>query len=162
MLTILVSLDQIGHDHFWPRPPQYFLNAKNQAFSSFCSGDIINLKTYNLIGQEHFGPYLRNQIFPKYGISARIQQIIWTFFTDQIKKKLMTKCSNKSKKTYFWPIFSPFSPFSGQKIFLKKSGSVTRNNTWACNTMMSFTKNFNNPIQRKHPERKTEGRTDRP
>ena len=39
-----------------------------------------------MIGREHFGPYLRNQIFPKYGISARIQQIL-AFFIDQIQKK---------------------------------------------------------------------------
>ena len=37
--------------------------AKNQAFSSFCSRDILNLKI-----QEHFGPYLRNQNFSKYEI----------------------------------------------------------------------------------------------
>ena len=33
-------------------------------------------KNCNLCGQEHFGCYLRNKIFPKYGIRARIQQIL--------------------------------------------------------------------------------------
>ena len=44
-----------------------------------------------MIGQEHFGSYLRKKIFLKYGISARIQQIIRTFFKDQIQEKVMTK-----------------------------------------------------------------------
>ena len=63
-------------------------------------------------GREYFGPYL------KYKISARIQQIIWTFFIDQIQKKLMTKFSNKSKKTYFWPIFPFLGQFKKKKIRL--------------------------------------------
>ena len=33
-------------------------------------------KSCNLIGWEHFGPYLRNQNFPRYGICAGTQQII--------------------------------------------------------------------------------------
>ena len=32
-------------------------------------------KSCNLIGQEHFGPYLRNQNFPKYEICSSIQQL---------------------------------------------------------------------------------------
>ena len=38
----------------------------------------------------------KNQIFPKNGVSARIQQIIRNFFIDQIQKKLMTKFSFSS------------------------------------------------------------------
>ena len=94
-----------------------YQHAKNQTFSSLCSGDMVNLKwskSCNLIGWEHFGPYFRNQIFPKYGISARIQPIIWTFFIDQTQKKLMTKFSNKSIKPYFSSIF----PILGTKKFL--------------------------------------------
>ena len=49
--------------------------AKNQIFSSFCNRDIVNLHILNLIGQDHFGLYLKNQIFAKYGICVRIQQI---------------------------------------------------------------------------------------
>ena len=62
---ILVTLDQSGHTHFWPYPPQYFstnfyfqiicINMQpNQAFSSFCSGDIVNLKI--LKSQRPFWP----------------------------------------------------------------------------------------------------------
>ena len=72
-----------------------YYHAKNQAFSSFCSGDIVNFKILQSVGRDHFGPYLRNQIFPKYRINARIQRIIWTFFIE-----LMTKFSNKSKKPF--------------------------------------------------------------
>ena len=32
-------------------------------------------KPCNLIGQEHFGPYLRNQNFPKYEICSSIQEL---------------------------------------------------------------------------------------
>ena len=32
-------------------------------------------KSRNLIGQEHFGPYLRNQNFPKYEICSSIQEL---------------------------------------------------------------------------------------
>ena len=79
-----------------------------------------------MISREHFGPYLRNRIFPKYRISARIKQIIWTFFIDQIQNKLMTKFSKNPKKPFFWPIFGRFSSFLGQKFFLKKNAALSR------------------------------------
>ena len=40
----------------------------------------------HLIGKEHFGSNLKNQISFKYGICARILQLIQTFFIDQIQK----------------------------------------------------------------------------
>ena len=36
-----------------------------------------------MIDQDLFIEYLRNQITPKYGICARIQQIMYAFITDQ-------------------------------------------------------------------------------
>ena len=54
----------------------------------------------------------------------------------------MTKFPNKFKKPCFWPIFGPFSPFFGQKDFLKKFGPVTHNKIWASNNMLSFRKNY--------------------
>ena len=45
--------------------------AKNQAFPSFCSTDILNLKI-----QGHFGPYLRNQNFSKYGIFGQFSAFL--------------------------------------------------------------------------------------
>ena len=50
--------------------------AEYQAFSSFCSRDVVDLKFCNLIGQEHFGPYLRNQDFPKREICPSMQKLI--------------------------------------------------------------------------------------
>ena len=44
--------------------------AKKQAISSFCSMNISDLRSCNPIGLEHFGPYLRNQIFLICGICA--------------------------------------------------------------------------------------------
>ena len=32
-------------------------------------------KSHNLMGEEHFGPYLKNQSFPKYEICSSIQQL---------------------------------------------------------------------------------------
>ena len=70
----------------------------------------------------------------------------------------MTKLSNKFKKPCFWPIFGPLSHFSGKKIFLKKSGPVMHNKTWAPNTMLSFRKKL---MSQSHEnfQRRTEGQT---
>ena len=60
-------------------------HAKNQAISFICSGDMVEKKSCNLIGLENFGPYLRNQNFPKYGIGAGKQQIIFIFIIEHIQ-----------------------------------------------------------------------------
>ena len=62
-----------------------YQHAKNEAVSSICSDEIINLKIRNLIGWEYFGLYLRNKIFPKYRIYPRTQQIIILFTIEQIQ-----------------------------------------------------------------------------
>ena len=156
MQPILVSLDQTIRNHFWTCPPPRFLNqllipmnlylfAKNQAFSSLWSEDIVNLKillsdwptAFWCISQEIFP----NQIFPNHGVSARILQIIQIFFIDHFQKKWITQFCNKFRKPYFRKIFGPFSSFLGKKFIFKKSGSITYNNTWASDTMLSFRKN---------------------
>ena len=55
---------------------------KNQFIPLISSWDTANFKVIrliekscNLIGQEHFGPYLRNQNFPKYEICLCMQQL---------------------------------------------------------------------------------------
>ena len=88
----------------------------HQVFSSFCSRDIVDLK----ILQSNWP----RAPWSTHGISARIQQIIETFFIEQIQKKLMT-FSNKFKKPKFWPIFGPFSPFFEANNFFKKIWLVT-------------------------------------
>ena len=70
-----------------------------------------------LAGWEHFCPYLRNKVFPKYvicgGTENNINKII---FIEQIQKKLMTKFFIKLKKT----ILTDFLNF-GAKIFFEKN-----------------------------------------
>ena len=103
-------LDKPIFDHVQWKNFQFliFLNlyqhAKNEAVSSICSDEIINLKIRNLIGWEYFGLYLRNKIFPKYRIYPRTQQIIILFTIKQIQQKLMIKFFFKLKKPYFWHI----------------------------------------------------------
>ena len=57
-------------------------HTKNQFISLISLWDTANFrvlwlieKSCNLIGQEHFGPYLRNQNFPKYEICSSIQEL---------------------------------------------------------------------------------------
>ena len=57
-------------------------HTKNQFISLISLWDTANFrvlrlieKSHNLIGQEHFGSYLRNQNFPKYDICSSIQEL---------------------------------------------------------------------------------------
>ena len=123
-----------------------YQHVKKQTFSSFCSRNVIDLqfdwlRAFWLISQE--------QDFPeKYGICARIQQLIQTFFIDQTQKKIMASFSNRFKKPYF----------GSKKTFFQKFGSVTHSPTWASNTMLSFKKITNEPIPRKLPDGRKDGR----
>ena len=154
-----MSLDRSDHTHFWPSPPQYF--SINFWFPLIC----INMQKIRLfhlcvleILQSDWALSILACIsrtrFPKYGISARIQKIIWAFFTDQIQKKLMTKFPNKSKKPYFWPIF----PISGTKKFFKKNPAV-------CHAQQHIDLYYHAEFQKKLKSQslenfQTEGRTD--
>ena len=69
----------------------------------------------------------------------------------------MTQFSNKFKKPCFWPIFGPFSPiFRPKKFFLE-------NLALSCTTSYGFLapsqnlEKVNDTIQRKQPDRWTEG-----
>ena len=84
---ILESSDHTVHTHFWPRPCKKILITfwliwicinmqKNRLFHWLVLEIWLIKKSCNLIGWEHFGPNLRNQNFPKYGICAGTQQII--------------------------------------------------------------------------------------
>ena len=96
-----------------------YQHAKNQAFYWFILKIWLIKKSCNLIGWEHFGAYLRNKNFPKDGICAGTQKIIYVFIIEQIQKKLMTKSFYKFKKPCFWSIFGPFSQILGQIFFWK-------------------------------------------
>ena len=50
-----------------------YQRAQNQTFSLFCSTDLVDLKILLSVRQEYFGPYFRNQNFPKYEICPSTQ-----------------------------------------------------------------------------------------
>ena len=120
----------------------------------------LSKKSCNQIGWEHFGPYLGNKTFPKYGIfCAWTQQILKVFIPIQIQKKWMTKCFNKFKKPCFWPIFGPFSDFWAKKF-------PPENPALSCTTSYGFLASCQNSektndttISRKRLGRRTDGRT---
>ena len=74
----------------------------------------------------------------------------------------MTKFSNKLKKPCFWPILGPFSQFSGaKKNFLENptlSSTTSRGILAPCQNL----EKINDTIPRKRPDRRNDGRTDRP
>ena len=74
---------------------------KTRLFYWFVLDIWVTTKSCNLIGSEHFGPYLWNENITKYEICARIQQITSVFIIAQIQWKLMTKSLNKFKKPCF-------------------------------------------------------------
>ena len=82
------------------------------------------LKSCNLIGQEHFGPYLSDHICWKYVICARMQQIILTFIKNKIQKKVLNFPINSKN-----PMFGYFPNFQM---------SVTHGTKWATNTILSL------------------------
>ena len=129
--------------------------AKNQDFLSFCSRDIVNFKILQSDWSRAFWRISQNQIFPKYGIYARIQQIIQTFFIDQIQKKTITKFFNKFKN----PIFGIFL---GQKIFFSKNPAPWHTTTYGPLTPWWVSEKTNEPISRKIPDRRSEGWMERP
>ena len=89
-----------------------------------------------LAGWEHFCPYLRNKVFPKYVICGGTENIInkIIFIIEQIQKKLMTKFFIKLKKT----ILTDFLNF-GAKFFLKK---IHHNFIQVSSNMPKFRKNL--------------------
>ena len=111
-------------------------------------------KSCNLIGWEHFGPYLRNKNFPKNGICAGTHQIIYIFIIEQIQQKLMTTFFNKFKKSCFWPVFGSSLQFWGQTLICL-----------SCTTSYRFLapsqnlEKTNDTIPRKLPERQKDRRT---
>ena len=113
----------------------FYQLVKNEAVLSIYFGEIVQQKSWNLIGWDHFGLYLRSKIFTKYRIFIWTQQLIKIFIRDQIKKlwKLMTNFSLNSKI----PIFGPFLKFLGQNNF-QKNRAVMHNFTRVSGTMSKF------------------------
>ena len=67
----------------------------------------------------------------------------------------MTKFSNKFKKPCFWPIFPIFG---AKKIFLENP-ALSRTTSYGFLAPCQNLEKVNDTIQRKHPERRTEGWT---
>ena len=76
--------DEFGHIYFWPSQKSFdqrliFVSLhvqKIKLFHWFVLEIWLIKKSCNLIGWEHFGLYLTNKHFPKYGICAGTRQII--------------------------------------------------------------------------------------
>ena len=109
---------------------------KNQAILMICSGE-----SCNLIGWEHFGPYLRNKNFPKYWICAGTQ---------------LTKFFNKFKKPCFWPIFPNF----GTKTFFLENPALSCTTSYGFLALCQNSEKTNDTIPRKHQDRRTDERTE--
>ena len=69
----------------------------------------------------------------------------------------MTKFSNKFKKPCFWPIFPIFG---AKKIFLENP-ALSRTTSYGFLAPYQNLEKVNDTIQRKRPDRWTEGRTER-
>ena len=115
----------------------------------------------NLTGWEHFGPYLRNKNFPKYGICCRniANYINFHYRTNSVK--INDKFFNKLKKkpVFFGPFLVHFPNF-GDKTFFLENLAVTHNLIWIPSTTPKFRKyKWYNP--KKMPRQK-DRRTDRP
>ena len=89
-----------------------YQHAKNEAVSSICFGEIVELKIQQSDWLRAFDLNLRNKILPKYRTCSGIQKIMKIFTSEQIHYKLMTKFFFKLKKQQH--IFGPFLQFLGQ------------------------------------------------
>ena len=109
-------------------------------------------KSSNLIGWEHFGAYLRNKNFAKYGICKGTKQTNFHYSTNSIK---MNDLIFQLKS----PIFGPLSQFWGKNFFWKIPPS--------CKTSHGFLspcqnlKKTSNIIPKKCLHRRKDGRKDR-
>ena len=127
MQSVLESCGQTRYAHFWPCPPKnilinFYVNfcinmQKIRQFPWFVLEIWLIKKSCHLIGWEHYGPYLRNKNFPKYGTCAGTQQTIKIFIIKQIQWKFIIKFFNKFKKTQLsvhFPNFGDKKVFSGK------------------------------------------------
>ena len=97
-------------------------------------------KSCNLIGWEHFGPYLRNQNFPTYEIcpgwnTANIINFQYRTNSVKINDTIFQYILKTLLLAHFW---LTFPIFWRKKNFPRKSGSVTHNSIWASSIMLKF------------------------
>ena len=136
----------------WPHP---LLTIPHQYFSINFWFPWICIKIQKI------GVFYHFSIFPRYGIWARIQQILKTSPQSKFRKKLMTKFSNKFKKPYFGPFLAHFPHFwSKIFFFFQKYPTLTCTKSLGTLTPRWVSKKTNGPIPRKILDRR-EGRKDR-
>ena len=129
--SILESLDQTGHSHFWPCSPKKFLinfkfmwisisMHKIRLFQLFVLETWLVKKSCNLIDWVHF---------PKYG-NCPAKNINFHYRTNLVK--INDQIFLKIQKILF---LVNFSNFGGKKCFSRKSGSVMHNFMRVSSTM---------------------------
>ena len=98
-----------------------YQHAKNQAFSSFCSWDTVDLKILRSDWLRAFWPICQEPDFSQVWDLCQNTAVNINFLYKPNSEKLMTKFSNKFIKPYFWPIF----PISRAKIFFPKNPALS-------------------------------------
>ena len=114
-----------------------YQHAKNEAASSICSGEMVDLKILQSEWLRVFWPTSQDVDHSQRNC-AGTQQIIKIFIKEPIQGKLIAKLSLNSKNlilTYFWPI-SPI--FRSKKKFPNNSGFVTHHLLKVSSTMSKF------------------------
>ena len=85
--------------------------------------EILHFKeSCNMIGQQHFGPWVENQNFARSGIGGEVSITVLVFSLDYFRKKLIPKIFKKSKKSYLGAILGPFFLNFGKNEFPLKKG----------------------------------------
>ena len=133
---------QADHTYFWPCPPKMFLIYTNlcQHSKGFFIDKWLIKKSCNLTGWEHFGPYLRNEIFPNIWDSCRstANNINSCYKANSVK--VDDQSFQKIKRPVFGPYLVNFPNFGGKLNFSRKSTFVTLKFIWVFSTMPIFRK----------------------
>ena len=138
-----------------------YQDAKNQAFSSFCSGDIANLKILQSYWSRAFWPISQELDFSQVKDLCKNTANIIKFLYRQIQKKLKQNFPINSKNPVFGPFWPIFPIFWGKRFF-KKNLALPRTTRHGPITPCWVSEKTNEPIPRKLPDWRTEGRMDRP
>ena len=85
--------------------------------------EIIHFKeSCNLTGRQHFGQYIKNQNFARYGIGGETSITILVFTIGYFQQKLMTKFFKIPKNPIWWQFLCPFCSNLGKNRFSWKKG----------------------------------------
>ena len=119
-------------------------------------------KSCNLIGWEHFGPYLGNQNFPKTWDLCRNTANNIHFHHRTNSVKINDKIFQYIQKTlfliHFWSIF----PILGAKKVFLENPALSRTTLYGFLVSCQNLEKTNDTILRKHLDWRKDGTTDRP